>query len=79
MIKTAFGARKKMGGEEMAAAKKCDRCGELYGVYNEGIFTMKSNGIAEINLKSNGYLTVNRKMDLCPECKRSFEKWRDNK
>lgn len=63
---------------KMALAKKCDRCGKLYEAYSvEGDDRM--NGITEANIEITGRWMIREVFDLCPECKRSFEKWRDNK
>ena len=63
----------------MAIARKCDRCGKLYEAYNVGEDDDRMNGIAEANIEITDRYMIREVFDLCPECKRSFEKWRDNK
>ena len=59
----------------MAAAKKCDRCGKLYEPYNIKNDAKNFNGINTVNLDASGRYYGHKPMDLCPECKDSFEEW----
>ena len=63
----------------MAIAKKCDRCGKLYEGYHVKEDDCGTNGIAEISMEITNVYEVMEVFDLCPECKKSFEEWRDNK
>ena len=59
----------------MAFAKKCDRCGKLYEEYNTEHDSKKINGIMTLNLDFKRRYYSNESLDLCPECKDSFEEW----
>ena len=59
----------------MAFAKKCDRCGKLYEEYNTNKNDKKINGIMTLNLDFQRKYYAHRPLDLCPECKDSFEEW----
>ncbi len=64
----------------MSVAKKCDRCGELYEVYNSGYNSDKKNwnGVAEICVsKQGGNYIVSDIHDLCGNCLRSYKRWWD--
>lgn len=55
----------------MANAKKCDRCGKYYDVYNGTDTGMnETNGVASV--KGNKHVKL---YDLCPECNTEFKKW----
>lgn len=60
-------------------AKKCDRCGKLYEGYHVKGNDFGMNGVAEISFAANDNYSVKKSFDLCQECKKSFEEWRDNK
>lgn len=59
----------------MAFAKKCDRCSKLYEEYNTKQDSTKFNGITTLNLDHHGKYYTNAPLDLCPECKGSFDQW----
>lgn len=58
----------------MAEAKKCDRCGKFYEVYNTTNDSENINGIVTLNL-DNHRKYYHEPLDLCPECKDAFEEW----
>lgn len=63
----------------MAAAKKCDRCGALYDIFNKDdcVPTMTINGG-----ESNVYIMASYRqtvVDLCPKCSKAFNKFLNNK
>ena len=59
----------------MAAAKKCDRCGKLYELYNIKNDSKNINGIMTVNIDHYGEYYDHKPKDLCPECKDSFDEW----
>lgn len=59
----------------MANAKKCDRCGRYYEVYNIARCNEKINGVIRANIDVDGTYYSNEKIEFCPDCKDSFEKW----
>ena len=59
----------------MAAARKCDRCGNLYESYNTENNAKKINGINTVNIDAQGKFYSHKAIDLCPECKESFDMW----
>ena len=62
----------------MAIAKKCDRCGVFYESYNVKYDSKKINGILTLNIDDEQRYFPNKKIDLCPKCKDSFEHWLSN-
>lgn len=59
----------------MGFAKKCDRCGKLYELYNLESDPKNINGLLTLNIDyKRSYYTQNL-IDLCPECMNSFDKW----
>lgn len=65
----------------MANAKQCDRCGELYPVPKETSLASLAEKVSMI-AKSDLQLALDAIasfLDLCPECRVSFEKWFYNK
>lgn len=65
----------------MANAKQCDRCGKLYTVPKETAIDALSEKFSMI-AKSDMKLALDAIalcLDLCPECRVSFEKWFYNK
>ena len=64
----------------MALAKKCDRCKRFYDAYNFTKDDKNINGIMTLNLDAQDHYYTNHKpLDLCPNCKDSFEKWLNKK
>ena len=63
----------------MALAKKCDRCGNFYESYNTTNDSKNINGIMTLNLDEQGRYYEHKPLDLCPNCKDSFEKWLNKK
>lgn len=59
----------------MAAARKCDRCGNLYEPYNTENNAKKINGINTVNIDTQGKFYSHKAIDLCPDCKDQFEGW----
>lgn len=59
----------------MAIAKKCDRCGKFYEVYNKKEDNININKIMSFNIYCNTNYFNNVPIDLCPECKDSFNSW----
>jgi len=60
----------------MSKAKKCDRCGNFYEHYNSNDI-IHSNGLAKMycDKYENYHYHDKGRIDLCPECKASFDKW----
>lgn len=56
-------------------AKKCDRCGAFYDLYNVERNKEKINGVAPLNTDESGRYCWHEYIDLCPDCKDSFERW----
>ena len=59
----------------MGFAKKCDRCGKLYEVYNSRNNSKEINGIILANFDEHGEYYADVKVDFCPDCKGSFDAW----
>ena len=59
----------------MAAARECDRCGNLYKPYNTANNNKKINGIMVLNIDAQGRFYEHKAIDLCPDCKDQFEGW----
>ena len=59
----------------MANAKKCDRCGKFYELYNIANDDVKPNCVAAVNCDFKGIYTKDIMYDLCPECMTEFKKW----
>lgn len=57
----------------MASARKCDRCGKLYEVYDvkckkyETVATDRFNAVKLCRTVDDGYYR-GKMLDLCPEC-----------
>ena len=61
----------------MANAKQCDRCGKLYTVPKDtalAALAEKLNMVAKSDMQL-ALDAVASFLDLCPECRVSFEKW----
>lgn len=57
-------------------AKKCDRCGSFYEVYNTKNDENKINGIKTFNINpNNNTFYSHRPYDLCPKCSEEFMNW----
>ena len=49
-------------------ARKCDRCGKLYEIYN-GLEVVKGGDIYNtVRLEKENIANIYKKLDLCPEC-----------
>ena len=59
----------------MAVAKQCDRCEKFYNSYNIKNDAKNINGIMTVNIDHYGEYYDHKPMDLCPECKDSFDEW----
>lgn len=59
----------------MGYAKKCDRCGKFYEPYNVENDSENINGITTLNIDHKGCYFSHNVIDLCPDCKNSFEAW----
>ena len=64
----------------MANAKQCDRCGKLYVPKETALATLaeKFSMIAKSDMQL-ALDAIASFLDLCPECRVSFEKWFYNK
>lgn len=58
-------------------AKRCDRCGKFYKVYNEKNDKKHTNGFILANIDKYGKYFSHSPIDLCPECMESLINWRD--
>lgn len=56
-------------------AKKCDRCGRLYELYNAASNRKKCNGFRLINIDGNQNVYLHDAYDMCSECMEDFMKW----
>lgn len=56
----------------MAAAKKCDICNKLYGVYNVRRCAEETNGVMFVNMDEHGKFYSHKPFDCCPECMKSI-------
>ena len=61
----------------MAQAKKCDRCDTLYESYGRDHGKASINGIVTASFDNNSNYAPKDYIDLCPNCLRSFLKWKD--
>lgn len=59
----------------MANAKKCDRCGVHYDIYNYKNNSEKTNGFMTLNIDLLGKYFSHKAYDLCPKCNQEFYKW----
>lgn len=56
-------------------AKKCDRCGKLYELYNTGNNGKKCNGIQLLNIDGKQNYYTQGIYDMCPACMEGLMKW----
>ncbi len=57
-------------------AKKCDRCGEFYEIYNNINNPRKCNGVQLLNiLESYDTKIGQRAFELCPKCMEGLMRW----
>lgn len=56
-------------------AKKCDRCGTLYEIYNTKSDRKKCNGLQLLNIDGNQKYWSQGVYDLCPECMEGLMRW----
>lgn len=60
----------------MATAKKCDRCGKLYEIYNEHKDNKKINGVLTVNTVEEAHQYYSNKLlEFCPDCCNEFVQW----
>ena len=59
----------------MSIAKKCDRCGELYTLYNVKKSETDTNGMMLLNIDEKMSYFSHKAMDLCPDCMKSLRFW----
>ena len=59
----------------MAYARKCDRCGKCYEVYNTRRDDENINGFIPVNVDGEGKYYSHGIKDLCPDCFKEFKKW----
>lgn len=62
----------------MASAKKCDRCGKFYDVYNSANSNKKINSLIRANTDGKRQYFAQEIIELCPECMNVFEVWLKN-
>lgn len=58
-------------------AKKCDRCGKYYDLYNTN--NHKANGIKLASYNESGLYELIKSIDLCPECMEDAKKFTEGK
>lgn len=56
-------------------AKKCDRCGNLYELYNTKESKNNINGILTANIDNHQQYFRHGPYDLCPYCSNEFMDW----
>nr|DAN18126.1 MAG TPA: Peroxide operon regulator stress regulator, DNA binding.75A [Caudoviricetes sp.] len=56
-------------------AKKCDRCGKLYELYNTESNGKKCNGFLLLNIDADQKYYAQNMYDMCPECMEALMKW----
>ena len=59
----------------MAIAKKCDRCGKLYELYDYRDSPSKINGIMTLSFDSTDRYYKHGPYDLCPSCSTELMDW----
>lgn len=66
--------------------QKCDRCGTVYEPVQKSEFSMLIHAIEDLchhnpaedislEILDNDHFLGKRSLDLCPECRASFEEW----
>lgn len=53
-------------------AKKCDRCGMYYELYNTDPSPKRSNGVMFLNIDAYQKYFSHKPIDLCPSCMESL-------
>lgn len=57
-------------------AKKCDRCGKFYEIYDYKLNKVEhGNALAIYNIKTSGYEEFIKRFDLCKSCMLKLEKF----
>lgn len=56
-------------------AKKCDRCGVLYEMYNVPDNKNKINGLMTLNIDYQNSYFKHGPYDLCPACSKELTEW----
>lgn len=61
----------------MPAAMKCSRCGKFYNSYYNGsnVSCSDYNCLIKFDAHVNGKGHSRESIDLCEDCKKSFEEW----
>lgn len=59
----------------MAIAKKCDRCGTLYDLYNIKDNAESINGFQTLNIDESQQYCCHGPYDLCPSCSTELIDW----
>ncbi len=59
----------------MSLAKKCDRCGKFYAIYNKKKDEKNANGFMFLNIDENQKYWSNSAKDLCQDCMESMYEW----
>ena len=60
----------------MAEARKCDRCGNIYGMRDDGHGSMRFTEVREEKeVCREKYLETSDNKELCPECIQSLKDW----
>lgn len=60
----------------MVNAKKCDKCGKLYELYDREYHGMYINGISLVEMGTFfGSHTTKMYIDLCPDCLTELTEW----
>lgn len=64
----------------MATAKKCDRCGKLFEIYNEQHDLKNINAVLTANAVEEAHHYYSGKLlEFCPECCNEFVQWFEKK
>lgn len=63
----------------MADAKKCDRCGGYYTPFVPSGNPLEMLAVSLSEVSGFRVEAVAPNCDLCPDCKKSFERWFDMK
>ena len=70
-------------GENMASAKKCDRCGDFYTEKESNVFNDATTALQRLAealspicpTKTREQQVIETVLDLCPKCSKSLTNW----
>ena len=62
----------------MANVKRCDRCGNIYDLYNAANSNKNINSVIRANTDYKRKYFPQNIIELCPTCKDKFERWLKN-